>query len=202
MKFKIQRDSFLTILAKAQNVAEAKKNMAVLGCVLLDAVEKKLNIYATDLEVSITDSSNAEVTVPGRLAVVAKNIFDIVRELMPGWIEVASMENNWLEIRQGKYLSKIVGVAPEEYPMFPQVETESLLKIDSKILGEMIDKTVYSVSPDSTRHYLTGVYFERKTAESFQMVSTDGHRLSIIQRKLPMEQMAPGLLFLKKGSTK
>ena len=51
----------------------------------------------------------------------------------------------------------------------------------------MIEKTLYSVSNDETRYHLNGVYFERVSADgktSFRMVATDGHRLSLIDKKV------------------
>jgi DNA polymerase-3 subunit beta len=57
------------------------------------------------------------------------------------------------------------------------------IKIASGTLREMIDKTLYSVSSDETRYNLTGVYCEPLGAAQpgLRMVSTDGHRLSIVE---------------------
>ena len=51
-------------------------------------------------------------------------------------------------------------------------------------LKEMIDKTIYSVSNDETRHYLNGVFFELNTQTGFKMVATDGHRMSLVNKNI------------------
>ena len=43
-----------------------------------------LKVFATDLEVSLTDQAETLVEKPGKIAVNAKNLFDIIRELGDG----------------------------------------------------------------------------------------------------------------------
>jgi DNA polymerase-3 subunit beta len=47
----------------------------------------------------------------------------------------------------------------------------------------MIDKTIFSVSSDETRHALNGVFWSAKKGV-FEMVSTDGRRLSVVAKKI------------------
>lgn len=131
-----------------------------------------------------------------------KNLFEIIKELSEGKVQLEKKENNWLEIRQGKYLSKIVGISAEEYPIFPTFAGEKFFEIDSEILKEMIDKTIFSVSNDETRYHLNGVYFEQKPDQGYFMVATDGHRLSLINKKLGISESGKvpyGVIIPRKG---
>jgi DNA polymerase-3 subunit beta len=47
----------------------------------------------------------------------------------------------------------------------------------------MIRKTLFAVSTDETRYVLNGVFFQQEGSKC-RMVSTDGHRLAYIQKKL------------------
>ena len=183
MKLEISKKDLISIIGKTLNIVEKRNTMPILVNILLEADQNRLNIFATDLEVSLTDSIEAKVTQSGKIGVSAKNLFDFIKELSDGPIQLIKKENNWLEIKQGKFNSKIVGISPDEYPIFPTYAGNNFIKIDSDILKDMIEKTIYSISNDETRYHLNGVYFEQKEG-GYVMVATDGHRLSLVKRNL------------------
>ncbi|MCB0361919.1 MAG: DNA polymerase III subunit beta, partial [Bdellovibrionales bacterium] len=186
MKLQIEQSHFLTLLSRTQNIVEKRNTMPILINVLLDARDNFLRVFATDLEVSLTDEVSCLVEKAGRVAVNAKSLFDILKELPAGPIEIEKRDNNWLHIRQNQVESNIVGISPEEYPVFPSFSTEAFIRLEASVLSEMIEKTIYSVSSDETRYHLNGVYFhpfQEGGRNGFRMVATDGHRLSLIERK-------------------
>ncbi len=187
MKIKISKPDLLSLVAKTQNIVERRSTMPVLINILLDAQKDKLKVFATNLEVSLTDEAPAEILTAGRVAVNAKNLFDIVKELPDGEMLLTKQDNNWLKITQGTSVFNIVGISPDEYPVFPTHAKQESMQIDAKVLADMIGKTIYSVSNDDTRYHLNGVYFEKRlsgaSGSSLLMVATDGHRLSLINRE-------------------
>lgn len=206
MKLKIERSDFVTLLSRAQNIVEKRNAMPILINVLLDAEGDRLKIFATDLEVSLTDEVSANVSEPGKVAVNAKSLFDMLKELPDGPIEIEKRENNWLHIRQNQIESNIVGISPDEYPVFPSYSTDRFVSIDPQVLSEMIEKTIYSVSNDETRYHLNGVFFHRfdeSGQKGFRMVATDGHRLSLIERETTGDEAdnlnGQGVIIPRKG---
>lgn len=187
MKLEIEKKDLVSLLSKTQNVVERRNSMPVLVNVLFEAKKGKLKVFATDLEVSLTDETPATISEEGTLAINARNLFDIVKELNDGPILLMKKKNNWLEIKQKKSVFNLVGLSAEEYPVFPTFKTTDFIKINAKTFAEMIERTIYSVSSDETRYHLNGVYFEKKQDNaklSFRMVATDGHRLSLVERPL------------------
>lgn len=184
MKIGIEKQNLLKILGRAQNIVEKRNTMPVLINVLLEASKNTLKIFATNLEVSLTTETEAEIKEPGKVAVSAKSLFDIIKELPDGKIELTKGDNNWLRITQGKSVFNLVGISPDEYPIFPSHTTKDFMEIESSVFTDMIAKTIYSVSTDETRYHLNGVYFERPIGnnkkDGYLMVATDGHRLSIV----------------------
>jgi len=190
MKLKIERSDFVTLLFRAQNIAEKRNTMPILINVLLDAKEDRLKVFVTDLELSLTDEVVASVSEPGKVVVNAKSLFEMLKELPDGPIEIEKRENNWLHIKQNQIESNIVGISPDEYPVFPSYSTDRFVKVDPQVLSEMIEKTIYSVSNDETRYHLNGVFFhpfDESGHKGFRMVATDGHRLSLIERQTKTE---------------
>jgi DNA polymerase-3 subunit beta len=63
----------------------------------------------------------------------------------------------------------------------------------------MIERTLFSVCNDETRFHLNGVYFESDGSKS-RMVSTDGHRLSKVERTIANgPKLSAGIIIPKKG---
>jgi len=69
----------------------------------------------------------------------------------------------------------------------------------------MIEKTLFSVSNDETKFNLTGIFIKSEIIENIQnliFVSTDGHRLSMVQKKYEKkldERYLEGFILPKKG---
>lgn len=184
MKIRLNKTELLNLIGRTQNIVEKRNTMPVLVNILLEAEKNTLKVFATNLEVSLTDEVEVEVLTPGKSAISAKSLFEIVKEMPEGDIELTKQENNWLKISQGKAVFNIVGISPEEYPIFPTHNTKDFMEIEAEVLAEMISKTIYSVSNDETRYHLNGVYFEKLVGsnDGYLMVATDGHRLSLVNR--------------------
>lgn len=206
MKLTVEKKDLLNVISRAQTIVEKRNTMPILINVLLEAKEGSLQAFATDLEVSLTDEVKAQIKSPGKVAVNAKSLFEIIKELPDGKIELERKENNWLKISQNRAVFNIVGISPEEYPVFPTFTTQEFMRIDGSVLSEMIEKTIYSVSNDETRYHLNGVYLEVKaptegTGVVYRMVATDGHRLSLIDRKSSQGSVktSQGVIVPRKG---
>ena len=204
MKISVQKSDLFQLLSKTQNIVEKRNTMPVLANVLLEAKNGRLKVYATDLEVSLTDDVEAEVEMAGQVAVNAKNLFEIVRELPDGSVKLSKAENNWLSIRQNKSSFNIIGISADEYPVFPAYSTRDFIKLQPELLSDMIGKTIFSVSNDETRYHLNGVYFEQHRTDEgvqYRMVATDGHRLSLVDRQIKTDAKPKneGVIIPRKG---
>lgn len=205
MMIEVEKKDLLSLIGKTQNIVERRNTMPVLINVLLEAKDGVLKVFATDLEVSLTDQVPTLKEKPGRVAVSAKSLFEIVKELEDGPVILNKRDNNWLEIKQRKSVFNLVGIAAEEYPVFPSYATKDFMTIGASMFADMIEKTIYSVSNDETRYYLNGVFFERVNKDgksTFRMVATDGFRLSIVDREVPVSQAAfpaTGVIIPRKG---
>lgn len=200
MEFRIHKAEFLKGLRLAQNIADRKSTMPMLANVLLRASGKgQLLVAATDLNVSLSAELSCQTQREGGLTVGAKALHDIVVNLPGDEITMRRAENNWAEISAGKVDYRLVGMPDRDFPKIPDHREVQLQPVDADTLRGMIDKTLFSVCSDETRFHLNGVYFEcdGKTA---RMVSTDGHRLSKVERSLPGgPTLTAGIILPKKG---
>ena len=80
MKIEIQKKDLLGLLSRTQNIVEKRNTMPILVNVLLETQDNQLKAYATDLEVSLTDTVPVIIKEPGKVAVSAKSLFEITKE--------------------------------------------------------------------------------------------------------------------------
>jgi DNA polymerase III subunit beta len=200
MEFRIQKSEFMRGLRLAQGIADRKSTMPILANVLLRTDGKnRLLVAATDLNVSLSAELAAKVEREGGLTVGARPLHDIVSNLPGEDVVVKRAENNWADIKAARVAYKLVGMPDRDFPRMPDHREVSYARCDAPVLREMIDRTLFSVSSDETRFHLNGVYFECDGARA-RMVSTDGHRLSKVERTLtggPVLQA--GVIIPKKG---
>ncbi|MGE4232126.1 MAG: DNA polymerase III subunit beta [Bacteriovoracia bacterium] len=202
MQFTVSKDTFLEALQKVQNVVEKKNTVPILSNILLSAEKEKLSLTATDLEVGIHVSVSILKGSDGKIALSAKNLVEIVRELPNKPITLTKKENNWVEISCHKSTFNVVGLSAEEFPPLPSFENREYTQMNSASTREMIDKTLFAVSNDETRYHLNGVFFESLENGIARMVSTDGHRLAFIDRELFLSKtdlFKKGVIIPKKG---
>lgn len=203
MEIKISKSEFSKGLSLVQGIVERKTTMPILANVLLEAKGRGLIITATDLEVGVTSTMPADIVKEGRVAVHARGLYDIVRELPEEPIHLSVGENQWIDISCGRAKFKIVGLSPEEFPALPRKGDGTTLKLDGELVKEMIDKTAFAMSSDETRFNLNGIYLEQAKEgdnEFLRMVATDGHRLAIIDREVKGKwKLAKGIIIPRKG---
>lgn len=199
MEFKIEKASLLQGLYLAQGISDRKSTMPILANVLLRTDGRdKLLIAATDLNVTLTAELPCKVVGEGGLTVGAKHLHDIVKALPGDEVWLRSTENQYAEIRAGKVDYKVVGMADRDFPKLPNHHEVTFAAVDAPTLRDMIAKTFFSISTDETRYHLNGVLFE-SDGQLARMVSTDGHRLSKVERPLPGPALPQGIIVPRKG---
>lgn len=184
MEFKVSREELKNALAWTQNVVERKTTKPILSNALIEAGDQALKISGTDLEVGVQVEVAIQGKKPGRLAIPAKNLYDIVREIRSEDISFKQKDGQWLEILSGRSKFKVAGLPPEEFPTMPEQPSKPGLSLDAPSLRSMIEKTLFAVSTDETKYNLNGVYLEKVGDKKLRMVATDGHRLSYDEREM------------------
>lgn len=182
MKFTIDRDAFSDVLFRVQGVCSQKSTLPILASCLVEAHEDgRISVHGTDLDVSISTGTSADVAEPGRVALTAKRLFDTVKSVPPGPLSIETEANHWAVLDADRVHARIAGSHPEEFPQLPTIDEELPVSIPSDSLLQMIERTYFSVSTDEARASFTGAYLSLTDSGSLQMVSTDGHRLSKLE---------------------
>ncbi len=183
MKLSCQRLQLLSGIQTVQSVVATRSSLPVLGNILLETEKDGLRLTASDLEMGIRCDVSAEVMEPGGVALPAKRLGDIVRELPEDIVKITVRKDEATAIKCRKAAFKIAGLARDEFPRLPTLEEDAGFEIEQGKLKELIHRTVFAISRDETRYVLNGLYLlvEKGT---LTVVATDGRRLAKITKEL------------------
>jgi DNA polymerase-3 subunit beta len=192
LSINVSKEDFLPALNSLQSITGKKGTMAVLANVLIQSQDNFVELIATDLEVGIKKNVAAEVMKPGSITLPAKILFEIVRESGSDSIKLEERDKNWARIKAGSSVYNLAGTSSEEFPDFPEYDEEKLVSLPCEVIKELIEKTIFSVAQERESNYtLTGILLEKEANEEnksfLRMVSSDGHRLSIMKKELDKE---------------
>ena len=189
LSINVSKEDFLPALNSLQSITGKKGTMAVLANILIKSQDNFIELIATDLEVGIKKNVAAEVLSPGSITLPAKILYEIVKEAGSDTIKIEEKDKNWARIKAGKSVYNLAGTSSEEFPDFPEYNEESLVSLPCEVVKELIEKTIFSVAQERESNYtLTGILLEKETNDKnksfLRMISSDGHRLSIMEKEL------------------
>ncbi len=166
-------------LQLCQGVVEKRSTIPILSNVLLKAADGRLQIAATDLDVTILSSCAARVTTPGGVTIEAKRLFDVVRSLPDDDVHMTMQENNSMLIESGTAKFRLLGLPAEDYPTLPTVDVSDAYTLSLSELKTMVAKVKFAITHEETRFQLNGALLKVQPTK-MEMVATDGHRMALI----------------------
>ncbi len=187
----VQRNDFMEGLASIQNITNKRGTLAILSNVLIEGTTSGLILTATDLEVGLRIFVPAQVSNVGSLTLPSKKIFEIVRESGSEDIMLEEKDNSWVKIKAAASTYNLAGIASIEYPAFPEFDEDSFTSFEAFIFLDLIDKVNFSIAGEQENIYsLTSVLIEKEKRDDIsylKMISSDGHRLSIMEKDVAVD---------------
>lgn len=195
MKFRIHRQHFIQGLQQILNIVAQRPPMPILGNVLIEAVEGRISLTTTNLDLGIRCQVAAEVSEPGGITLPVRKLADIVKELPGSEVEVDASDENQALIRSGNSKFRIMGIDKEQFPPLPQFDDKRTYRFSQTELLKMLKRVSYAQSQDETRHILNGVYFDFRQGE-LVLAATDGRRLAVTRHNLDIPEGGEGKIIL------
>lgn len=202
MLIKISVNDLKESLNKILSVVDKKNTRLILNFIQIQASGNKVEMTATDLEVSAKVTAECIVEKPGTFCVNAKNIFDIVKELPESELTIELLEGkNNLKLTCGSINFTLLIYTSEEFPHLQFKSNSNEFKLNTFQILEMINKTSHAISNDETRLFLSGIFFQEIDGK-LRAVATDGFRLALVETELSankIEALINGIIVPKKG---
>jgi DNA polymerase-3 subunit beta len=183
MEFTIKQSVLREELGFVAGIVERKSTIPVLSNILIESIgEKEIRIVGTDLDVTIRCDAEAEIKQPGAMCVQARKLFELVRLLDGGDVNFRKEDNEWVTMKTGRSSFRLAGVSREQFPEVPAFKSVPM-RLSADVFNHFIQNTSFAITNEQSRFTLSGAKFEL-TADAARMVTTDGHRLAFIEKKL------------------
>ena len=141
LKITCPRDELVRQLGIVSRAASTRTTVQVLAGILLRSEGGKLELSATDMEISLRTGLDAEVATEGAVVVPGKLLVDLAR-LLPG--DEVSIEHRQgegvVEIVSGAAVYRIHTYNAEDFPRLPDPAGAEMVPIDAEALLETATK--------------------------------------------------------------
>ena len=200
INFSVDKSEFLKHIFFCVGIVDTRSTMLVLSHIYLEAKDDRVFISSTDLESSMYSSFPAKINSAGNICISGKKLFDVVEKLPDEKINVSLTTDSHVEISFSTGKTKIKTLPGEDFPQVPKPQDFVYRTIKSEILTNIISKTSYCVSNDEMRKKLTVVYFDLTQPGKIKAISTDGHRMSLVQEEIE-NSITESFILPKKATT-
>jgi DNA polymerase III subunit beta len=184
MKLSCSKDELVAKLAIVARGVSTRTAVQILAGILLRAEDGRLDLAATDMELSLRTSLDAQVEGDGAAAVPGRLLVDIARLLPDGEVSLEHRaEEGVLRVDCGTASYRLNTYSVEDFPRLPEVDPAALHAIDRDALLDTVARVSRSSSRDESRPVLTGILV-RFEAGKLVMAATDSYRLSVKETAL------------------
>ena len=187
MKFSCEKYLLQSACGIASRAAAGKSPIPALEGLLLQASDR-LTVTGYDLKKGIYTQLEAEVKEQGSVVVGARLFGEMIRRLPDGIVTISTDINNNVNVKCGKSEFNFMGISPEDYPEMPVVDGVNNIALPQKILGSMINQTIFAVADNDMRPIYTGTLIDIE-GEELTLVAVDGYRLAKRSEKLESARM-------------
>src|SRR6266581_987235 len=184
IKLSCSREELAQKLAVVARAVSTRASVQILSGVLLRAETGRLHLAATDMELSLRSSLEAQVEDEGSAVIPGRLFVDLVRLLPASAVTIEQRpEEGVAHVSCGPSTTSLNTYAPEDFPRLPDLDAVGTFTVDRTTLLETIARVSRSASRDESRPVLTGILV-RFEGGALVMAATDSYRLSVKETSL------------------
>jgi DNA polymerase III subunit beta len=204
MKVVCRRDELSQKLGIVSRAVSMRASVQILSGVLLRAEGGRLNLAATDMELSLRSSLDAQVEGDGAVVVPGRLLVDLVRLLPAEEVAIEHRaDEGVVHIASGASTASLHTYAAEDFPRLPDLEAVGTFTVARDALLDTVARVSRSASRDESRPVLTGILVRFEVGK-LVMAATDSYRLSVketlIESELPeLEAIIPARALAELG---
>jgi DNA polymerase-3 subunit beta len=175
------------LLGSVQVVARAtavRSAIQALAGILITAEGSRIELAATDTEITLRSEVPGEVETPGSVLLPGRLLADILRALGSDSVALEHQpEKGQVEVTSGQTRFALKALSPDDFPRLPEAPGSESMRVPAKVFAKTIEQVARAASRDETRPVLTGILVS-VSGEELQMVATDSYRLSVKETRL------------------
>src|SRR5581483_7048780 len=179
LRITVAKDELAAKLALVARGVSTRTAVLVLGGIQLRAEGGRLHLAATDMEVSLRATLEAQVADEGTVVVPGRLLLDIARSLPESEVTLEHRpEEAVVVVTAGSATYRVHTYSAEDFPRLPDVDAVPLHTVDRDVLVETIARVGRSASRVESRPVLTGILVRFEPGKVV-MAATDSYRLAV-----------------------
>jgi DNA polymerase III subunit beta len=187
VKISSSKDELVSALSVVSRAVSTRSTVQVLSGILVRAEGDRVELAATDMELSLRLPLGAEVEGSGSVVVPGRLLVDLARLLPEGDVTLEQRaEEAVLEVTGGPSASRLHTYSAEDFPKLPDVESVQTFSVDRAAFLETAARVARAASRDESRPVLTGILV-RFEGGRLVMAATDSYRMSVKETELETE---------------
>jgi len=184
MKLTCSKEEFVSSLGIVSRAVSTRSSVQILAGVLLRAADGELRLAATDMELSLRTSLDAQVEDEGSVVVPGRLLVDLARLLPDSEVQLEHrVDEAVLNIVCGTASYRLHTYSAEDFPRLPDIDDTQIFNVDAEALLETVAQVSRSASRDESRPVLTGI-LARFEPGKLVMAATDSYRLAVKETDL------------------
>ena len=191
LRITVSKDELSSKLAIVARGVSTRTAVLVLGGIQLRAEAGQLHLAATDMEVSLRSTIDAQVSGEGSVVVPGRLLLDIARSLPDSEVTIEHKpEEAVVVVTAGTANYRLHTYSSEDFPRLPEIDNAALHTVDRDALVETVNRVGRSASRDESRPVLTGILVRFEPGK-IVMAATDSYRLAV--KETPVHGTLPDL---------
>lgn len=179
MEFTLSSSALCSRLQTLAKVISNKNSLPILECFLFEVNNGQLTITASDSENMMKSSLPLDnCSGEGAFAIQSQTMLDAVKELpeQPLSFDINTTQGQiCIRYQGGEYDFTILDA--REYPcMKSMIDNVNVITINSSVLAENINRSLFATAQDELRPVMNGIYFDLNN-DALSIVASDGHKL-------------------------
>ena len=177
MEFTVSSAELLKGVMNVSKAIPAKTSLPILENFLFVLKDGKLEITASDQELTLRTSVGVDSPDSGSIAVPARQIIDLLKALPDQPIKIQTKGEGSFECIWSNGNSSLPYFPAGDYPEIKGVsEAAETVVFPAQSLADGIGGTIYATADDEMRPAMNGIFFDIDTA-STTLVASDSHKL-------------------------
>ena len=181
MKFQIEKNIILENLINVCRAISSKNIIPILNGIKFELNKDGLYLTASDSDLLIKSLIKKEdikqIDNEGIIVIQSDRLVDIIRNMPADIIEFEVLEGLKIIIKSGTSKYNLNCYDPTEYPHIKIEEHKNPININSNVLKNIINQTVFAISTQESRPLLTGINI-KITGDILECIATDSYRLA------------------------
>ena len=177
MKVIVIKNNLKDGLNAVGKIAGGNLQLPILKNILIEAMNNKIVLTATNLEIAIKFAVSGKIIENGSLAVPAGIFSNLISNIPNERLNIESKKES-LEIQTDNYGATVNSSAADEFPLIPKIKNqENFIEIDSAVLKDALNQVVIASQFSELRPELNSVFVEY-SLDALKFVATDSFRLA------------------------